>query len=97
MLREEAAPPDDFNLAYLICLPKCSGTLTSTGEDFYDPCNTRPLSIVDASNRILASIFRVALERSAAPWVSAPQKGFLQGRHMIRNVLDVDFVAHNIS
>ncbi|CAK0856026.1 unnamed protein product [Prorocentrum cordatum] len=59
MLRGEAAPPGDFNLAYLICLPKSAGTSTSTGGEFYDAGSTHPLSIVDASNRILASIFRV--------------------------------------
>ena len=69
MLRGEATPPEDFNLAYLVCLPKGSALLSASGKEFYDPGNARPLSIVDASNRILASIFRVALERSAASWV----------------------------
>ena len=63
----------------------------------HDPASTRPLSIVDASNRIIASIFRVALERKVAHWVSSPQRGLLMGRHMLRNVADVVFAAQKIS
>ena len=41
---------DKFTVAFLICLPKSDAEVLETS-------GTRPLSIVDAVNRILASIF----------------------------------------
>ncbi|CAK0903318.1 unnamed protein product [Prorocentrum cordatum] len=96
MIQGAIAPPCDFNWAFLICLPKGRGDLHG-GTEVHDPAGARPLSIVDASNRIIASIFRVALERKVAEWVSAPQRGFLVGRQMLRNAVDVDFAAQKIS
>ena len=63
MLSGSAVPPDDFNWAFLVCLPKGSGSVQFNGNNAYHAQDTRPLSIVDAANRILASIFRVSLER----------------------------------
>ena len=37
------------------------------------------------------------LERAVGKWVSAAQRGFLQGRQMLHNVLDVDYAAQKIS
>ena len=90
MITGRLTAPADFNFAFLVCLPKEEG-------DVLEPSSTRPLSIVDASNRIIASIFRVALERQVSTWVSSAQTGFLPGRQMLRNVLDVDFAAQKIS
>ncbi|CAK0873161.1 unnamed protein product, partial [Prorocentrum cordatum] len=97
MLRGSAVPPEDFNYAFLICLPKGSGSAVPDGTECFEAGNTRPLSIVDASNRIIASIFRVVLDRFVAPRVSPTQRGFIRGRHMLRNVLDIDFAAQKIS
>jgi hypothetical protein len=55
------------------------------------------LSIVDAANRILASVFQYALEAAVASRISHTQKGFLKGRQMLRNVLDIDHAAQKIS
>ena len=97
MLCGSAVPPDDFNWAFLVCLPKGSGSVQFDGNNAYDAQDTRPLSIVDAANWILASIFRVSLERVLGSWVSEFQRGFLRGRQMLRNVIDVDFAAQKIS
>ena len=97
MLDGSDFPPPDFNWAFLVCLAKGSGTTQLDGTLAHDSKDTRPLSIVDSSNRILASIFRVALERCLGSWVSEFQRGFLGGRQMLRNVLDIDFAAHKIS
>ena len=79
------------NHAFLICLPKGDGSTLPDGTALHDPADTRPLSIVDASNRILASILLRALERQAESWISPMQRGFLKGRQMLRNILEIDF------
>ena len=67
------------------------------GVLYHEACNTKPLSVVDASNRIIASMRLAALERGYADWVSDAQRGFIKGRQMLRNILDVDFSAQRIS
>lgn len=94
---KEGAPPKDFNLACLIGLPKKPSGFLPDGTELFAPSGTRQLSIVDASNRTLANIFRLVRERKAAAWVSESQRGFLPGRSMLRSVLDVDFAAQKIS
>ena len=69
----------------------------ASGECSYSPDCTRPISVVDASNRILASIFRVALDRCVGDRVSAMQRGFLTGRPMLRNDIEIDWAAQKIS
>ena len=92
-----APPPEDFNWAFLVCLPKKATRTNPDGTEVYDAGGTCPLSVVDASNRILTNVFRAVLEKRAAAWVSESQRGFLPGRSMIRNVVDIDFAAQNIS
>jgi hypothetical protein len=90
-------PDDSFNNAYLVCLPKAATGCGSDGVPYFVPSSTRPLSIVDASNRILASIFRIGLERATKDWVSHYQQGFVPGRQLLRNVVDVDHAAQKVS
>ena len=52
---EESHP---FNLGTLVCLPKKPVAHHQGVGDVYTPETTRPLSIVDTSNRILANAFR---------------------------------------
>ena len=90
MIEGTHGPDELFNRAYLICLPK-------TDAEVHEPGGTRPLSIVDAINRIIASVFRIALERAVGKYISEPQRGFIQGRHMLRNILEIDYQAQRIS
>eukprot|EP00973_Karenia_brevis_P039847 5499743-Karenia_brevis.AAC.1 len=57
MIAGTECPDADFNKAFLICLPK-------TTDEELEPSGTRPLSIVDSINRIIASVFRIVLELS---------------------------------
>ena len=79
-------PDDLFNQAYFIFLPK-------TDAEVHEPGGTWPLSIMDAINSIIASVVRVALERDVGKHISEPQRGFIQGRHMFRNILEIDYYA----
>ena len=97
MLDGDDAPDDAFNLAFMVCIPKEPDCHTHDGQPVYKPSSLRPLSIVDASNRLLASIFRMSLERCIGARISSFQKGFLRSRQMLKNVIEIDWAAHQIS
>jgi hypothetical protein len=80
----------NFNLSALVCLPK-----TPEGEDpnlgaYYKPKELRPLAIVNCDNRIIASSTRLAWEDNVANFVKHRQQGFLRGRAILRNIVDMD-------
>ena len=60
---------------------------------YYSADATRPLSIVNTDNRLLASAARLAWEPLLAPLISDDQQGFLQGRSMIRNLVELDYFS----
>ena len=91
------AAPRDFNWAILVCIGKESSETLDTGEAVYTADSTRPISIVDASNRLIASIFREALERCVTHKISEMQRGFLKGRPMLRNIIEIDWAAQKVS
>ena len=100
----EAYEPDndvlnghDFNMSLLCCLPKKVSGMDDVKGDFYDPGNTRPLSIVNTDNRIIANAMRSKWEPVFNEWVSCAQKGFLKHRCMLSNILDIDAEAMVIS
>ena len=80
-----------FNLGILACIPKGSG------DDPPDASATRPLSIVNTDNRILASSRRIRWEPILEEWVSGDQRGFLRGRSMISNVVEMELEAMRLS
>ena len=52
----------DFNLGILVCLPKKASGSLDDGTSYYTAANTRPLSIVNTDNWLLASAVRIRLE-----------------------------------
>jgi hypothetical protein len=50
----------------------------------------RPLNITNADTRLLASAGRLVLEPLLGPLITDDQRGFITGRSMIANLLDVD-------
>jgi len=79
----------EFNKALMVFLPKKpSGTWE--GNSFFDPQDTRPLSIVNTDNRLIANAVRLRVEPLLERIVSEEQRGFLPGRSMLSNVLDVE-------
>ena len=73
-------PDAKFNLAFMICIPKDHDTILDDGTPAYMPSSTRPLSVVDAGNRILACMIKAALERAIGARIFQCQRGFLEGR-----------------
>ena len=97
MLDDETDLGDGFNQAFLCCIPKSADETTCNGHAVFTAGSTRPISIVDAANRILAAIFCASLERCVSARISEMQRGFLHGRKMMSNLLDIDEAAHTIS
>ena len=90
-------PGAAFNYAFLCCLPKKPVRTDPLLGHLYDAKHTRPLSLVNTDNRLIASAFRIALEPILNSWVSSMQRGFLKDRSMLANIVDVDFHSMRIS
>ena len=82
-----------YNHSTLVCLPKKSTTSTADGTKAYTPNNTRPLSIVNCDNRIVASAARNRWEGHLSAWILPRQQGFLRGRSILTNLLQLDTAA----
>ena len=85
------------NSAIVCCLPKKADGVHETHGSFYSPKGTRPLSVVNTDNRLIASAFRLVCEPVFSDFVSTAQKGFLRKRSMLQNIIDIDFEAMRIS
>ena len=64
---------------------------------YFHASDTRPLSISNVDNRLLASAARLAWEPILEKWISKHQRGFLKGRVMLQNVIDIDWTAMTVS
>ena len=83
----------NFNLSSLICLPKKAAGSDEEVGSYFDPEGTRPLSIVNTDNRLIASAVRLRWEDLLQNWVSTNQQGFLRGRSILANVISLDTEA----
>ena len=59
----------------------------------YTAEGTRPLSLASTDSKTIASAMRLCLEPCADAWVSGTQRGFIGGRKMSRNILEMDIEA----
>ena len=80
----------DFNLSTLICLPKKPTGHDDEAGTYFSPGNTRPLSIVNTDNRLIANAARLRWESILDKWISSNQQGFLPGRSMLSNLVALD-------
>ena len=62
----------------------------------FTTCSTRPLSIVNSDNRNLANVFRLKITPLLEAWVSDAQPGFIKGRCLLSNVVELDAAAMRI-
>ena len=87
----------DFNASILCLLAKKPIGVDDSAGTYFHPKDTRPLSICNVDNRLLASAARLAWEPILERWVSKFQRGFLKGRVMLHNVIDIDWAAMTVS
>ena len=78
-LRADDPRVASFNEALLCCLPKAASHVDPEGQDCFLAEETRPLSIGNTINRILASAYRLRWEPLLAPAISPCQRGFFAG------------------
>ena len=97
MIEGSMEPNEDFNFAFLCCIPKATKEKHLTGAPIHSAASTRPLSIVDAANRIVAAILCASLERCVGDRISSMQRGFVKRRQMLMNIIDVDTAAQTVS
>ncbi len=87
LMRQDYA---DFNASLLFFLPKKPVRQADDGSAIFDAKGVRPLNVTNSDNRLIASAVRLALEPMIDPLIIGDQRGFLTGRSMIANLLDVD-------
>ena len=86
-----------FNLGILCCIPKKPALVHAEHGEVFDPEGTRPLCIVDVSNRIVAAAYKRRWESALGAWVSLEQRGFIPGRSMIKNVVEIEQMAMEVA
>lgn len=86
-----------FNLGLLICLGKKPCAHDTNHGDIFEASSTRPLSIVNTDNRLIANAARLRWEKILNPWVCPQQQGFLRQRSILKNVLDIEYAAMTTS
>jgi len=79
-----------FNESVMVFIPKKATSTRADGSEVFPPGNMRPLNITNTDNRILCSAVRLHVEPLVAPGVSPEQRGFIRGRSMLSNVLDIE-------
>ena len=87
----------EYNLGNLVCLGKKPAGNDPVEGDFFTPEGTRPLAIVNCDNRIVASAARIRWEELLTNWVGMEQQGFLKGRSILKNLIDVDTESMSVS
>jgi len=87
----------DFNLSLLCCLPKKPYGVDPEQGEYYRGEDTRPLALVNTDNRIIANAGRIVWEPILNQYISKAQQGFLKGRHMLNNVIDIDYDSMRVS
>ena len=78
LMKGDAPMPSWFNAANLFLLPKKVNSVL--------PKDTRPISITNTGNRIIASIFKDSCDGPLSHWFLGCQKGFVKGRVIDTNV-----------
>ena len=79
-----------FNGSLLACLPKTPSQVAKDGTAIYAPSSTRPLSISNTDNRLFSVTIKHSWEPVLAKGVHPHQRGFLPGRSILQNVIDIN-------
>eukprot|EP00959_Pyramimonas_sp_CCMP1952_P090816 1901312-Pyramimonas_sp.AAC.1 len=62
--------------------------MDAQGGQIFRPGGTRPLSITNSDNRVIANAYRLRWEPIVAPGIAKEQRGFIPGRSMLANIVD---------
>lgn len=81
--------PEDFNHAFLWLLPKGDDPADSR-RCLRHPRDTRPLSGSNTDGKIFASAIDFAFHQHIHSYAHHSQRGFIHGRHLQANIIDID-------
>jgi hypothetical protein len=87
--------PDNFNHGNVVFIPKGD----YEGDDIQirrAPGDTRPISLSNTDNKLLAAILNHKLTALASATVTQQQRGFVRGRSLVDNVLEIEALAVHI-
>ena len=79
-------PPPDFNHARLFIIPKSTSLLIS---------NTRPISVTNAENRIIAKCITIAITPCLQDFLDEAQQGFLKKRRGATHIINIHDLYHS--
>ena len=78
-----------FNDAVMVFIPKKFAREVN-GVRCCEAGDVRPLSLVNTDNRLMANAVRLRVEPILAEAISPAQRGFLPGRSLLQNVVEMD-------
>lgn len=85
-------PPRWFNAAIVVCISKA--TLSAEENEYRaSPGQYRPLTLANSCQKLIAKVFNGMLETVTVGCVSPLQRGFVRGRSIVDNVLEVEASA----
>ena len=82
----------DFNRANTAFIPK-KPDANDGAEVVRKPAETRSIGLKDTDNKIIGAVVNRCLRRHAAKHLSEVQRGFVAGRNLLDNVVDIDAEA----
>ena len=86
-----------LNGSILACLPKTPNQRSPDGLPVYAPASTRPLSISNTDNRLISATIKYSWEPHLAKGVHPHQRGFLPGRSILQNIIDINEQALHVA
>jgi len=92
--------PHGVNFGKFVFIPKGSNMGEDNGEEnkFQGrPLDMRPLTLKASDNKIVAGVINLAITPTICQCASALQRGFIPGRQLGQNVVDLDWWARKFS
>ena len=80
--------PVGFNFSLVVFVPK--GEEPDELSIVREPCNTRPLSLKSCDNKVICAVVNFAIRTPLATHACPVQRGFIPGRQLVSNVVDLD-------
>ena len=84
-------------MGLMVFLPKKVAGVDPDHGEYYTCADTRPLMLINVDVRLCANVIRRKAEPILQNHISENQQGFLHGRSMISNVVDVEHAAQAAS
>jgi hypothetical protein len=82
-------PPIGFNNTLAMFPPKGDEEADSD-EILREACDTRPLGMKNCDNKTVAGVYNAACKRTLSASANRLQRGFIAGRQIIQNVMNMD-------